>query len=60
MGNFFCFFGFYRVSKQFFKDRVEYEEELLVKFFGKDYENYKKKTSQFFPGWNTFLGISNE
>ena len=29
-------------SFEFFKDRVEYEEEQLIKFFGPDYIQYQK------------------
>jgi hypothetical protein len=33
----------------FFKDRIEYEEELLVEFFGKEYIEYKMKTPVWIP-----------
>lgn len=33
----------------FFKTRIEFEEDLLVKFFGKDYDVYRAKTSVAIP-----------
>ena len=59
-GKIICFIGFYLASVKFFKDRVKYEEQKLNDFFGEDYSEYKKKTSQFFPGWDNFLGIKDK
>lgn len=34
---------------QFFKNRISYEEEYLVAFFGREYEDYRSKTSTQIP-----------
>merc|ERR1712196_56835 len=34
---------FYYVSYKFFADRIPFEERLLIKFFGDQYLDYKKK-----------------
>ena len=44
-----CLLGFFHVLYQFFKDRIEEEEPLLIKFFGKEYIEYKKKTPTYIP-----------
>lgn len=44
-----CFFLFAVISHNFFKDRIEYEEEILLKFFGKEYEIYKKRVKLWMP-----------
>jgi len=33
----------------FFYDRIDYEQKRLIRFFGKDYENYMAKTPTYFP-----------
>jgi len=33
----------------FFNERIRFEEEKLVEFFGDDYKNYKAKTSTGIP-----------
>ena len=37
-------------SHLFFKDRIPYEEELLVEFFGEAYIEYAMKTPIWLPG----------
>lgn len=41
--------GFVVVLFYFFKDRIEYEEEFLIKFFGQEYIDYKSKTKTWIP-----------
>lgn len=55
LGNVICFIGFYKVSINFFRDRVEHEEEILRTFFGSKYLKFMDNTSQFFPFWKNFL-----
>ncbi|OMJ82227.1 hypothetical protein SteCoe_17128 [Stentor coeruleus] len=55
LGNIICTIGFYWASVHFFRNRLSYEEPLLVEFFRNDYVKYIKNTSQFFPGWRNFL-----
>ena len=43
--------GFTFASYLFFKDRIPYEEELLVDFFGQAYIKYALKT----PIWMPFI-----
>ncbi|EGG19464.1 hypothetical protein DFA_00041 [Cavenderia fasciculata] len=43
MFNPICILGFAYVSWQFFSDRIDYEEDTLIEFFGNDYKEYKKK-----------------
>ena len=59
MGNLICFIGFYKASMNFFRYRVEYEEYLLIKFFGQEYIEFMKSTPMFFPGWRNFLYLDN-
>lgn len=40
--------GAYKLH-QFFKNRIEYEEEFLVSFFGKEYEDYRSLTPTRIP-----------
>jgi protein-S-isoprenylcysteine O-methyltransferase len=44
-----CVFGFLYALHRFFKDRIEEEEPLLIKFFGNNYVEYKKKTQTYIP-----------
>lgn len=44
-----CTLLFAITSYRFFKDRIEYEEETLVHFFGRDYVNYKRKVPLWMP-----------
>ena len=45
-----CIVGFALAARFFFKDRIPYEEELLVEFFGDQYVNYALKTPIRIPG----------
>lgn len=44
-----CALLFAVISHNFFKERIEYEEQLLLQFFGKDYDNYRKKVKLWMP-----------
>lgn len=44
-----CFILFCYASYTFFKDRIEYEELILVKFFQKDYIEYRKRVGTWMP-----------
>jgi len=44
-----CFFGFLYVLWNFFNDRIEYEERMLVHFFGNEYEEYRKRVGTWLP-----------
>lgn len=37
------------ISHNFFRDRIEYEERILLRFFGKEYENYRKRVGLWMP-----------
>ncbi|KAJ1967370.1 farnesyl cysteine-carboxyl methyltransferase [Dispira parvispora] len=41
--------GYVIVLSKFFYDRIPYEEEYLVQFFGEDYVNYKATTAALVP-----------
>lgn len=41
MGNVVCFLGFVVVLWRFFSARIRHEEELLVRFFGEEYVQYR-------------------
>eukprot|EP00055_Hartaetosiga_balthica_P000400 m.136464 g.136464 ORF g.136464 m.136464 type:complete len:267 (+) comp10682_c0_seq1:66-866(+) len=43
LGNVFCTIGFAAASFVFFKDRLDEEEYFLIRFFGRDYVDYKEK-----------------
>ncbi|KAJ3299690.1 DUF1620 super [Borealophlyctis nickersoniae] len=42
--------GYVIVLRRFFGSRIEYEEMLLKGFFGKEYEDYRKRTWVLIPG----------
>ncbi|KAF9948683.1 hypothetical protein BGZ72_009433 [Mortierella alpina] len=44
-----CLIGFAVVLYRFFSERIQYEEQLLTRFFGQDYRNYKARTSTGIP-----------
>ncbi|KAF9350573.1 hypothetical protein BGX34_001143 [Mortierella sp. NVP85] len=44
-----CFIGFGGALYYFFSERIEYEEELLIRFFGQNYRDYKARTSTGIP-----------
>ncbi|CAG8651596.1 5477_t:CDS:2 [Funneliformis caledonium] len=44
-----CMFGFLYALHRFFKARINEEEPLLIRFFGKEYVEYKKKTPTYIP-----------
>jgi len=45
-----CTLGFAYAAWKFFKERIEYEEETLVKHFAEKYEDYKKRVPTLIPG----------
>ncbi|XXH05009.1 secretory subunit [Hypoxylon texense] len=49
LGNPFCFVAYTIVLWQFFSKRVRHEEALLVRFFGDDYINYKRRVGTLIP-----------
>ena len=49
MGNIVCFFGFAIVLWRFFRSRIIHEEELLVRFFGEDYVQYRRYVGTKIP-----------
>lgn len=51
--------GFIGASIMFFKDRIPYEEELLVEFFGDAYIKYALKTPIWLPGIESFIKESD-
>jgi protein-S-isoprenylcysteine O-methyltransferase len=50
LGNVVCLVGYAVVLWKFFSDRIKSEEQLLVKFFGKQYVEYRAKTWVGIPG----------
>ncbi|KAG0318777.1 hypothetical protein BGZ99_005469 [Dissophora globulifera] len=44
-----CFVGFAAALYHFFSERIEYEEQTLVRFFGQEYRSYKTRTSTGLP-----------
>ena len=52
LANPICLPLFAFVSFRFFKDRIEYEEEKLVEFFGNEYQSYRARTPVYIPGIN--------
>lgn len=44
-----CIVLFALLSRSFFKERIAYEEETLVKFFGSEYKAYRKKVGIWMP-----------
>lgn len=46
-----CFVLFALVSNQFFRDRILYEEETLIQFFGSQYKDYQTKVKLWMPIW---------
>ena len=49
MGNVLCFFAYGAVLWRFFSSRIRHEEVFLVRFFGDEYVDYKKKTGTKIP-----------
>jgi len=49
MGNVVCFFAYALALWRFFSARIRYEEETLVRFFGDDYVEYRKRTGTKIP-----------
>lgn len=49
IGNLLCFLAYTAILWGFFRSRIRKEEELLVKFFGEEYSNYKDRTSVWIP-----------
>lgn len=49
MGNVVCFVGYAAVLWRFFSTRIRHEELFLVKFFGGEYVDYRKKVGTKIP-----------
>ncbi|GMM38250.1 protein-S-isoprenylcysteine carboxyl O-methyltransferase [Saccharomycopsis crataegensis] len=49
LGNPVCFVGFSVVLWRFFSDRIAYEEDYLIRFFGDKYLQYKKTKTTWIP-----------
>lgn len=49
LGNPLCLASFYRILLDFFRERIQYEEGTLTKFFPEEYPRYKAAT------WSGFL-----
>ncbi|XDG00745.1 hypothetical protein ABKA04_000360 [Annulohypoxylon sp. FPYF3050] len=49
LGNPLCFIAYTIVLWQFFSKRVRHEEALLIRFFGDDYIEYKKRVGTLIP-----------
>jgi len=49
MGNLFSFFAYTSVLWKFFSARVRNEEQSLVKFFGEEYEQYRRRVGTMIP-----------
>lgn len=47
-----CTIVFAVISNCFFYDRIQYEEELLIEFFGQDYKDYIKRAHLWVPLWD--------
>jgi protein-S-isoprenylcysteine O-methyltransferase len=49
MGNVVSFVGYAVVLWRFFSSRIQYEEQLLVAFFGEEYVNYRRRVMTLIP-----------
>lgn len=49
MGNVLCFLAYLLVLHGYCSNRIPYEESFLTKFFGDDYEDYRKKVGTKIP-----------
>ncbi|RKP04318.1 hypothetical protein CXG81DRAFT_8486 [Caulochytrium protostelioides] len=49
LGNRLCVIAYVVVLWRFFADRIPYEEELLIEFFGDQYTAYRQKTRTWIP-----------
>ncbi|KAG0050054.1 hypothetical protein BGZ83_005175 [Gryganskiella cystojenkinii] len=49
MMNPICLIGFAGALHHFFSERIDYEEKLLVRFFGQDYRDYQARTKTGLP-----------
>ncbi|KAL1955093.1 hypothetical protein VTO42DRAFT_9027 [Malbranchea cinnamomea] len=50
LGNVLCLVGYAVVLWRFFSDRIQKEEQLLIRFFGKEYIDYRARTRVGIPG----------
>lgn len=46
-----CILLFAVLSYKFFKERISFEEELLIKFFGNEYDSYRNRVRLWMPIW---------
>lgn len=49
LGNVVCFVGYAVALWRFFSGRIVHEEEFLVRFFGREYEEYRKRVGVWIP-----------
>ncbi|KAK1751771.1 protein-S-isoprenylcysteine O-methyltransferase [Echria macrotheca] len=49
LGNLVCFVGYAAVLWRFFSSRIRHEEEFLVRFFGEEYVDYRRKVGTKIP-----------
>ena len=49
LGNAVCLVGYAVVLWRFFASRIRYEEESLVRFFGREYEQYRERVPTLIP-----------
>jgi protein-S-isoprenylcysteine O-methyltransferase len=49
MGNVISFVGYAAVLWRFFSRRIQREEEFLVRFFGQEYEDYRRRVGTMIP-----------
>ncbi|CAG8696313.1 4724_t:CDS:2, partial [Ambispora leptoticha] len=49
LSNPICFVGYCVVLYRFFRDRIQHEEPLLIKFFGEDYVAYRQRVRAWLP-----------
>lgn len=52
--------GYYFVLCEFFKSRIEAEELYLIKFFGREYEEYINETGIKIPFYQNYLKQKDE
>ena len=50
LGNWVCFVIYAGILFVFFRERIRNEERFLVRFFGEEYEQYRKRTGVWIPG----------
>lgn len=54
-----CLVGFTVILYRYFQDRIQFEEEHLVEFFGQDYVCYRQRVWSGIPFYDTFFLASS-